>query len=208
MLKSLSALFLIILFVHAGSASAQCPEATIGVYFDINGATSYVTPIQHVPLAMYVVWFGEAPIGGAAWRLEMTSPQYFDPLVGPAGPGCQPPHCGYQDPPFWHLSTVAIGPVVLGEPFESGIRQGLGSCFSGFFGNPVLLATVFLMPWADVLATVEVDVTVIPEEFEGLVYALCDGALCDTVTGLTSHLGTTVVANEQESWGSVKALYR
>lgn len=208
MLRCLSALFLTILIVSAGVAFAQCPDATIGVYFDLDGSTSYVTPIQHVPLVMYVVWFGEAPIGGAAWKLEMTSPHYSDPLVGPTGPNCQPPWCEYQDPPFWHMGTTAVGPVVLGDPFVSGMRQGLGSCYSGFFGNPVLLATVVLMPWADILGTIEVDVTVVPEEFEGLVYALCDGALCDSVSGLTSHIGTTVVPDEMESWGSVKALYR
>jgi hypothetical protein len=208
MLRSLSALVISILIVLSGAAVGQCPEATIGVYFDIEGSLSYVTPIQHQPLVMYVVWFGEAPIGGAAWKLEMTSPHYSGQLVGPPGPNCQPPWCPYQDPPFWHIGTTCVGPVVLGDPFDGGVRQGLGSCFSGFFGNPVLLATVTLLPWADILGSIEVDVTAVAEEYEGLVYALCDGRICDTVTGVTSHIGTTVVGSDGLSWGSVKALYR
>lgn len=210
MLKLLSALAcLTFLLGPTGSVTAQvCPPATIGVYFDADGTQQTVTPVQHEILYMYVILFVEGPVGGAAWRLEMTSPQYSDPLIGPAGPNCQPPWCEYQDPPFWFLGFSATGPVVLGDPFNGGIRQGTGTCLSGFFGNPILLATVMIMPWADMLGSVEVDVTVIPEIYEGLVWADCDARLCFDVTGLTSHIGTTAVETQSRSWGAIKALYR
>lgn len=210
MLRSLSALaFLASILCLVGVAAGQaCPQGTIGVYFDVEGNMQTVTPIQHQDLYMYVVLFVEAPCGGAAWKLEMTSPQYADALIGPQGPNCQPPWCTYRDPPFWYLGTTAVGPVSLGDPFETGVRQGLGSCFSGFFSNPILLATVVLHPWANILGSIEVDVTVLPEDYDGLVYAFCDGRLCDNVLGLTSHIGTTVVANENTTWGGLKATYR
>jgi hypothetical protein len=156
---------------------------------------------------MYVVLFAEAPIGGAAWRIEMNSPQYLDSLVGPWGPNCQPPWCEPQDPPFWNMGYVPQGPVFLGDPFAGGVRQGFADCLSGFFGNPILLATVLVRPWADILESIEVDISVVPELEDGLVFADCAGHLCYSVVGLTSHLGTTVVASEKGSWGGIKALY-
>jgi hypothetical protein len=72
----------------------------------------------------------------------------------------------------------------------------------------VLLATVVIRPWADILESIEVDISVVPEQYEGLVWADCDARLCHDVTGLTSHIGTTAVAIRNESWGAVKALYR
>lgn len=210
MLKLLSALACSTLILGlTGIAPAQmCPPATIGVYFDAGGTLQTVTPVQHEILRMYVVMFVEGPVGGAAWRLEMTSPQYSDPLLGPAGPNCQPPWCAYQDPPFWYLGFTGVGPVVLGDPFNGGVRQGTGTCLSGFFGNPILLATVMIYPWADILGSIEVDVKVVPEIYEGLVWADCDARLCSDVTGLTSRIGMTAVAVEPVSWGAVKALYR
>ena len=104
MLQSLSALALItIILGSSGWTAAQCPPASIGVYFDAQGSVQSVSPVQHQNMVMYVILFAEAPIGGAAWRIEMTSPHYSDPLVGPAGPNCQPPYCSYQDPPFWRM---------------------------------------------------------------------------------------------------------
>jgi hypothetical protein len=209
MLKTLSALAnLTIICVLTGMAVAQCPPVTIGVYFDSEGSMQSVQPIQHQELFMYVILFGDAPIGGAAWKLEMTSSQYTDPLIGPAGPNCQPPWCAYQDPPFWYFGATIEGTVQLGDPFDSGVRQGFGTCVSGFFGNPVLLATVTLYPWADILGLIDVDITVVPEDYEGLVYADCSALICDNVTGLTAHIGNTVVPSAEHSWGSVKALYR
>ena len=209
MLRVLSALvFSTLLFGLAGVVMGQCPPGSIGVYFDPQGGLQTISPIQHEELYLYVVLRAEAPIGGAAWKLEMTSDQFSGALIGPAGPNCQPPYCEYQDPPFWYIGSMNVGPVVLGDPFDGGIRQGLGSCYSGFFANPVLLATVIIMPWADILGHIEVDVTVVAESFEGLVYADCDGVICDQVEGLTSHIGSTVVATQEASWGRVKALYR
>lgn len=209
MLRLLSALAsLTILLGMAGVADAQCPPATIGVYAEPAGTTQSATPIQHQELFLYVIFFAEAPIAGAAWQLEMTSPQYPGQLVGPPGPNCQPPWCEDQDPPFWHIATQVQGPLWFGDPFDGGIRQGLGDCFSGFFGNPVLLATVILEPWAEILGSIEVDIAVVPEEYDGLVYADCEAILCDSVVGLTTHLGATVVKSEEQSWGAMKALYR
>jgi hypothetical protein len=211
MLKLLSALAcLTFLLGSVGVVTAQmCPPATIGVYFDVGGTMQTVTPIQNQDLYMYVVMYVEGPVGGAAWQLVMSSPQYSGPILGPPGPNCQPPWCaGEQDPPFWYMGFTAVGPVVMGDPFNGGVRQGLGSCYSGFFGNPVLLATVRIRPWADMLAWTEVDITVIPEVYEGLVWADCDARLCFDVAGLTSRLGVTAVANETKNWGAVKALYR
>jgi hypothetical protein len=208
MLKSLSALaMLATLLGCTGSTTAQCPPATIGVYFDAAGTSQSAIPIQGRELYLYVVLFAEAPIGGAAWRLSLTSPQLAGPLVGPPGPNCQPPWCSYQDPPFWHLATLFATEVQLGDPFGPGVRQGFKYCQSGFLGAPVLLATVILLPWADALATAEIDIEVVPETYDGLVFADCGARICDTVTGLVSHLGATVVASEEMSWGSVKALY-
>ncbi len=209
MLKSLSALALLaILFGCTGSTIAQCPPATIGVYFDAAGTGQSAIPVQNQELRLYVVLYAEAPVGGAAWRLSMTSPQLSGPLVGPVGPNCQPPWCPYQDPPFWHLATFYASTIQLGDPFDAGVRQGFQYCQSGFLGAPVLLATVVLMPWADVLRTMEVDIAVVPEPHDGLVFADCSARICDTVTGLVSRLGATVVGNEEMSWGSLKALYR
>ena len=209
MLRALSALVcLTILLGLTGVAGAQwCPPGTIGVYFDAAGTEMATTPVQWQELYMFVILFVEAPVGGAAWQLEMTSPQYPGDLVGP------PPGSGRlqpldDPPPFYHLGTIAQGPVVLGDPFESGIRQGFANCNTGFFGNPILLATIILLPWADILGAVEVDISVIPEQYEGLVYADCAANICDSVEGLTSHLGVTVISAERESWGAVKALYR
>jgi hypothetical protein len=209
MLKSLSALALITTILgSSGWTAAQCPPASIGVYFDAQGTVQSVSPVQHQNMVMYVILFAEAPIGGAAWRIEMTSPQYSDPLVGPAGPNCQPPYCSYQDPPFWMMGYLNEGTVSLGDPFASGVRQGFGTCISGFFGVPVLLSTIILQPWADILGSMEVDVTVLPEDYEGLVYADCSAYICDNVVGLTTHIGTTVIKSEPETWGGLKALYR
>jgi hypothetical protein len=210
MLKSLSALAILgILVFSTGLAAAQgCPQGTIGVYFDPEGTSQTVKPVQHQILVMYVVLFAEAPVAGSAWLLEMTSPQYSGDLVGPPGPNCQPPWCPYQDPPFWLVASIPEGTVVLGDPFESGIRQGFGTCISGFFGAPILLATIMLNPWADILGSIGVDVTVVAEEYEGLVYADCAAQICDNVVGLTSHISEMIVASEHSSWGRVKALYR
>jgi hypothetical protein len=208
MLRSLSALAcLTILLGLTGWAEAQLPPGTIGVYFDVTGTTQSVNPVQHEDLYMYVILFAEAPIGGAAWRLSMTSAQYPDTLIGPPGPDCQPPECTYQDPPYWYLYSFVEGLVVLGDPW-TGVRQGFWECRLGFFGQPVLLATVVLRPWADILEFIEADITVQPDPIEGLVYVDCAAAICYDVTGLTSNVGTTVIASRAESWGSVKALYR
>jgi hypothetical protein len=210
MLKSLSALaILTYVIVLTGLAFAQqCPQATIGVYFDDVGGLQSIQPFQHQELFMYVILFAEAPIGGAAWKLEMTSQQYTDPLIGPPGPNCQPPWCSYQDPPYWYFGSIIEGAVQLGDPFDTGVRQGFGTCVSGFFGYPVLLATVILYPWADILSWIEADVTVVQEDYEGLVYADCSARICDNVVGLSSHIGTTVIEASAQSWGSLKALYR
>ena len=209
MLKSLSALAVIAAILGSfGMARAQCAPATIGVYFDADGTSQSVAPIQHQNLVMYVILFAEAPIGGAAWKLEVTSFQYSGQLIGPAGPNCQPPYCSYQDPPFWLMGLQSEGAVCLGDPFESGVRQGFGTCMSGYFGVPILLYTIIIHPWADILGGIEVDVNVVPEDYEGLVYADCSAHICDNVVGLTGHIGTTVIATESDSWGSLKALYR
>jgi len=210
MLKSLSALaILAILVISTGLALAQgCPQGTIGVYFDPAGNTQTVQPVQHQLLPMYVILFAEAPVAGAAWQLEMTSPQYAGDLIGPTGPNCQPPWCTYQDPPFWLISVIPEGAVVLGDPFVSGIRQGFGTCVSGFFGAPILLATIFVTPWAEILGSIGVDVTVVAEDYEGLVYADCAAQICANCIGLTSHISETIVPIECSSWGEVKALYR
>jgi hypothetical protein len=209
MLKWLSALACLITLGLIGVAAAQeCPPATIGVYFDLAGTSQTATPVQHEDLYLYVIMFVEGPVGGATWRLEMTSPQYSDPLLGPIGPNCQPPWCETQDPPFWYMGYYAVGPVAFGDPFDTGVRQGFGTCQSGFYGNPILLGTVIIRPWADILGSIEVDISVVPEAYEGLVWADCSARLCTDVTGLTSHLGTTAVSVETESWGAVKALYR
>jgi hypothetical protein len=210
MLKTLSALalFSILVVLASGSLAQECPHGTIGVYFDPVGTSQFVQPVQHENLFMYVILFAEAPVGGAAWKLEMTSDQYSDPLYGPAGPNCQPPFCTYQDPPFWYIGSMLTGTVALGDPLDSGVRQGFGTCMSGFFGQPILLGTVILNPWANMLKNIEVNVTVVPEAYEGLVYADCSARICANVVGLTSTIGATVVKNEGHSWGSVKALYR
>lgn len=208
MLKSLSALaFAATLLGCTGSTTAQCPPATIGAYFDPAGTRQSANPVQNRELRVYVILFAEAPIGGAAWRLSLTSPQFSGPLVGPAGPNCQPPWCTHQDPPFWHLATIYASTVQLGDPFDTGVRQGFKYCQSGFLGAPVLLATVVLMPWADILGAMEVRVEVIPETYDGLVFADCSARICPSVAGLVSQLGATVVETEEMSWGSVKALY-
>lgn len=211
MLKLLSALACLILLLGlTGVVTAQyCPPATIGVYFDAGGTMQSVTPIQHENLYLYVIMYVEGPVGGAAWQLEMTSAQYSGELLGTVGDACQPPWCEYQDPPFWMVSYTPVGPVAFGDPFDGGVRQGLGFCASGFYGNPVLLATVVIRPWADILGSIEVDVSVIPEQYEGMVWADCDARLCsENITGLTSHIGTTAVPSQTESWGAIKALYR
>jgi hypothetical protein len=209
MFRSLSALaFLTILLGLPVWVGAQCPTGTIGVYFDPAGTTQSTTPVQHQDLALYVILFVEGPAGGAAWKLQVSSPQYEGPLVGPEGPDCQPPWCTYQDPPFWHVGTHSDAALVLGDPFLGGVRQGFGRCISGFFGNPILLATVILRPWAEILGSIEVDITVVGEDNDGLVYADCAAHLCHSVVGLTSHLAPTVVSRDVGSWGALKALYR
>lgn len=208
MLKSLSALaFAATLLGCTGSTTAQCPPATIGAYFDAAGTLQSAIPVQDRELRLYVILFAEAPVGGAAWRLSMTSPQFAGPLVGPVGPNCQPPWCAHQDPPFWHLATIYASTVQLGDPFDVGVRQGFKFCQSGFLGRPVLLATVILMPWADILSSVEVEIEAVPELYDGLVFADCSALICPTVVGQVSHLGATVVESDEMSWGSVKALY-
>jgi hypothetical protein len=208
MLKSLSALALAATLLGCtGWVEAQCPPATIGAYFDAAGTLQAAIPVQNQELRIYVILFAEAPVGGAAWRLSLTSPQFSGPLVGPAGPNCQPPWCSYQDPPFWHTATFYTSAIQLGDPFGTGVRQGFQYCESGFLGAPVLLATIVLMPWADILGTMEVEIAAVPELYDGLVFADCSARICPTVTGLIAQLGATVVETEEMSWGSVKALY-
>jgi hypothetical protein len=209
MLKLLSKLvsWAIVLGVAGMVAAQPCPPGTIGVYFDTAGNSQFIQPVQHQNLFLYIILFAEAPVGGAAWRLELTSPQYSDSLVGPVGPDCQPPICEYQDPPFWYVGFISEGSVVLGDPF-GGIRQGFTQCQLGFNGTPILLGTLILNPWADILGQIEVDVNILPEEYEGLVYALCSAQICDSVTPMPGHIGATVIQNKPQSWGSVKALYR
>ena len=208
MLKSLSALALAATLLGCtGWIKAQCPPATIGAYFDAAGTLQAAIPVQNQELRIYVILFAEAPVGGAAWRLGLTSPQFSGPLVGPAGPNCQPPWCSHQDPPFWLLAMYYTTAIQLGDPFNAGVRQGFQYCQSGFLGAPVLLATIVLMPWADILGTMEVEIAAVPELYDGLVFADCSAQICPTVTGLITQLGATVVETEEMSWGSVKALY-
>lgn len=211
MLKSLSALAIsAILVISLGSASAQeCPLGTFGVFFDLDGQSQTFQPIQNQPFTMYVILWVEAPVAGAAWKIEMSSYQYAGELVGPPGPNCQPPWCqGDPDPPLWDMGWFVEGAVALGTPWE-GVRQGFGTCIpDGLFGLPILLGTIILYPWADVLESIVIDVTVVAEDYEGLVYADCAAMICDNATAVISHIAETVVKSESQSWGSVKALYR
>jgi hypothetical protein len=210
MLRTLSALVIStsLICLTDVSLAQVCPYGTFGVYFDPAGGSTTVQPVQNQELVMYVILFAEAPVAGAAWQIEMTSDQYSGVMVGPPGPNCQPPWCAHQDPPFWILDVQNEGVAVLGDPFFSGIRQGFGDCRFGFFGQPVLLSTITLYPWANILGRIEVEVTVTAEVHEGLVYADCAAQICANASGLTSHIGTTVVAADPQSWGIVKAIYR
>ena len=71
MLKLLSALacLMCVLGLIGVAVAQECPPATIGVYFDLNGASQSVTPVQHQDLYLYVIMFVEGPVGGATWRL-------------------------------------------------------------------------------------------------------------------------------------------
>ncbi len=106
--------------VLAGAANA---EPTIGVYFDMQGkgyaiAADY-SPVQTVT-AYIVATHTEQTVGGAAFKLQVDPRLALINATYPAG--------------------IQVGTLT------EGIQLGFTNCYYGFYDNPVLLATLTLLP--------------------------------------------------------------
>lgn len=166
------------------AALAQC---SIGVYADPAGEVTEVFDIgigDSIPL--YVLLWVEDVVDAVGYDLDIPDEQHF-----------------------LYLVELGYGPEGNGINVQSpnGDNVGLGDCYPGFGGNPLLVAHY------ELLSTVELGEATIglrpnPDSgggSESPVYSNCAGDLlpCQVI----SELGVRPVATEALSFGRVKALF-
>ncbi len=141
----------------AGAANAQTP--TIGVYFDPEGTqTSTVAPYgpAHTVTAYVLAMNTEQTVGGAAFKLELDPKITLSGATFPAG--------------------IQIGTLT------DGIQIGMTDCYYGFYGQPVLLATLTL--WTGTNFMNEAPLRILPYPPAGVIQlADCTAMLTNPVGG-------------------------
>lgn len=188
MLRKATFLIIALAFAFAaGTASAQT-ECVVGVYADEAGSSTTITPQRDLgtPLttfSVYYVIFVEDFVNAVAWDREISGIDVVATTVSIDGYG-----------------------NFLDERPE-GWRIGLGGCQIGFGGIPIPLMRediTFVDDYQGGTGSIQVLPNVI-EDPTTPIYSDCQAILHPCGTG--SLVIETVVANESESWGSVKALY-
>ena len=188
--RTMAVVFALVLAMTATSALAQ--ECVIGVYADDAGTVHVFQPTQLEPFHVYVVIFVEDLVSAASYGIDIPG-LYTEVFPDPE-----------SDP--WDV----YGPNGDGINFPStnGYSQvGLGECAIGFTGLPVLVADyALLMPFETVAPrwiTVGPNMDANPVAPE---YSTCQGVIkpCDVGPALYVE---GVIANDDQSWGAVKALY-
>ncbi len=161
---------------------AAAQQASIGVYFDPDGtqtAAVFNGGFDEVHDA-YLIGFAETFVGGAACKLVL-------------------------DPRITLISAVYAPGVQIGD-LLAGVEIGFTDPILGYFGRPVVMATLQLWTGANLLANGELSIVPMTPKYQDVLIADLNGNVM-TATGLTSWL-TIPVAADANSWSQVKDLYR
>lgn len=176
--KWIFAVCVVAILAFAVSSYAQDPA--IGVYFD-EDATQYFAEFNgglgELHTAYVFVTNSEQMVGGAAYKLEL-------------------------DPQIQLLQGVFPDGLAIGELVD-GVEFGFSEAQLGF-GVPVLLATLTLTTFENLMDNAPLTITTHPE-YGSPVITDHVGVQTD-VLGWTSYLSIPV-ANDDVSWGAVKAMY-
>jgi len=145
----------------AGAASAQGPA--IGVFFD-TAATQTTATFEGGPTNTYTAYVyavdTEMLVGGVAFKLN-------------------------KDPRISIISTTYPSGVQIGD-ITSGVQVGFTDCQPGFYGTPVLVATLLLYTGTASFADGELTIDAYPRTGT-IQLADCDGIITD-IAGMTSYL--------------------
>ena len=161
------------------SAPVMAQEASVGVYWDREGTQTYMTLELDQFVPAYVVAFFENRLAGAAWRLDTD---------------------------FLVVDLTYADGLHIGDPLgECGVDQALFEPIAGFYGEPILLAELYM--WTGVTIP-ESDLTCIEPhcDYGSVVVADANAALYPATGGCAGI--PCCVAGEPQTWGSVKTLYR
>ncbi len=157
------------------------PQPQVGIYFDLAATNAHATfngGVDVFHTAYIMITNAEQTVGGAAFKLTM-------------------------DPRIQLLNATFPAGVQIGQ-LTDGTQIGFTDCYAGFFGNPVLCATLTLWTGMNLLSNAELRID--PYPMTGIVQiANCLGEL-RTVGGGVATL-TIPVGVETDSWGGVKSLY-
>jgi hypothetical protein len=164
----------------AAPVLAQTPS--IGIYFNPQGTQStgvFNGGFDELHTA-YVVGFGEFVWGGGAFKVAL-------------------------DPRIVLVSSSFPAGVQIGDAL-AGVEVGFQDPKAGYYGTPVLLATLTLFTGANVFAGGTLEILPFAPRYETVIVSDQNGLLAEAV-GLTATM-TIPVAAEGDSWGQVKSLYR
>jgi hypothetical protein len=158
--------------------------ATVGVYFDAAGTQvsgTFNGGVDEFHQA-YVVVFWEAFVGGASYQLNV------DPRVSILS------------------KTYPLAGVQIGDPLDGcGVEIGLSSAAFGFYSTPVVITELTF--WTGDQIIYDAMLCVEPHcNYSTVVVADRDAQVFEAA-GLCAFL-TVPVANEADSWGAVKNLYK
>jgi|SaaInl8_200m_RNA_FD_contig_21_1166963_length_577_multi_9_in_0_out_0_1 hypothetical protein len=167
-------MFLIATLVVVMPALVQA--ATLGVYFDTDGDSNLLINDEFVNEA-YVIAFAESMVAGAAFQMTMDPYQQLLQSSYPDG-------------------------LAIGAPLD-GVEIGFSTPVSGYYGVPVLVATLTLMQLAPGEVT-NINIVNHPD-YDTVVVSNNAGALFEA-DGLGATLSATV-ANDAISFGAVKSLF-
>jgi hypothetical protein len=114
----------------AGTAFAQTPACSIGVYADPAGTVGLFQPTEVQAFDVYVVAFTESVMNAAAYSISF--PDLFAPVGNPTG--------------TFFVQGTSYGPSGLGLeippvlPEDTNETVGLGECAVGVGGLPIVVA--------------------------------------------------------------------
>jgi hypothetical protein len=193
MLKRTTAVAIAILIAMIASPVAA-QTCTLGVYGDADGATGFVSPVVGELFDVYVVMFYEGLANGVGYTLLLQGgPDLLSAgaTFGEGGIGLNIPN-DVNDPTF------------------SGANVGLGTCAIGFNGNALVVARYsFVAIGVNGAATFSLTGNSRSSDLDPAfpVFSDCLGVIssCGVGPALTVE---APVANETESFGAVKSLYR
>lgn len=189
-MTTVAAIALMIAFA-ASPVAAQC---TLGVYGDVAGSESLVSPVLGEPFDVYVVMFVEGLVNGVGYTLVSENADDLTALgagaFGPDGGGLNIPND-------------------QNNPVFGGANVGLGLCAVGFGGLGIEVAKYTFLP---LTSTREATLSVVGNDRssdlgpELPVFSDCQGVIsqCDIGPSLTIE---QPVSEGNESFGAVKSLY-